>query len=120
MSTTADLMGLGMPAALAARLGFNPTALTATGTSAGTAATIQSKMVKVFGAASQTGAIIPDTLSIGGVMYIACDHSSTASAVIYPPTGATITNGSSVTLAADKNMIVWRYSTTLFYHVILA
>jgi hypothetical protein len=120
MSTTSDLMGLGMPAALASRLGYTPTALTATGTSAGTAATMKSKNVLVSSATSQTGAIIPSDLSIGGVMFIACATGSTASAVIYPPTGATITNASSVTLAADKNMIVWRYSSTLLFHVILA
>lgn len=120
MSTTADLMGLGTPAQLASRLGYNPTSLTATGTAVGTAATIKSKMVNVASATSQTGAIIPSDLSIGGIMYISCATGSSASAVIYPPSGATITNASSVTLAADKNMIVWRFSLTLFFHVILA
>ncbi len=112
MSTTADLMGLGLAGLLAQRLGYNPTALTSTGTAVGTAATMKSKMVLVNSATNQTGAIIPSDLSIGGIMFIACATGSSASAVIYPPSGATITNASSVTLAADKNMIVWRYSRT--------
>ncbi len=120
MSTSLDLMGLGMPAPLAARLGYDATSINGAGTSSTTATTMTSKNVSVFGAASQTGAIIPAAMSIGGFMFIACRTTSTASAVIYPPSGATITNATSVTLAADKNMIVWRFSSTVFYHVILA
>ena len=120
MSTVADLMGLGMPGQLANRLGYTPIAVAGAGTAAGTATKITSKNALVTGTTSNTGAILSADLSLGSVTFIACATGSTASAVIYPPTGATITNASSVTLAADKNMIVWRYSATLFFHVILA
>lgn len=120
MSTTTDLMGLGMPGPLASRLGYNPTTLVCTGTAAGTAATMTSKMVTLTAAASQTGAIIPSGLSLGGVMYINTDHATTATAVVYPPSGATIDNGASFSLAQDKAAIVWRLSATKFAHVILA
>lgn len=121
MSTIQDLMGLGFPGPLAGRLGNSVNdPLVAAGTSAGAATTIQNKVSNVTAAASQTGVIIPASASIGSVWFISCDHATTASAVVYPPSGATITNASSVTLAQDKNMIVWRISTTKFAHVILA
>lgn len=121
MSTIQDYMGVGMPPQHASRLGNSVNdPLVAAGTIAGTATAIQNKITNVTAAASQTGVIIPAAASLGSVWYISCDHATTASAVVYPPTGATITNASSVTLAQDKNMIVWRISTTKFAHVILA
>lgn len=119
MPSQTDLMGLGMPPLLAQKLGYQPEAITCAGTSSGTAAAIHSKMVKLVAASSQTGAILP-VAAPGDWFFISCDHATTASAVVYPPAGATITNASSVTLAQDKNMIVWQYSPTLWYHVILA
>ncbi len=114
-------MGLGEPGPLAARLGNSVNdPLVAAGTASTTATTIQNKITNVTAASSQTGVIIPASASIGSVWWISCDHATTASAVVYPPSGATITNGSSVTLAQDKNMVVWRISTTKFAHIILA
>jgi hypothetical protein len=121
MSQPQDLMGLGMAPALASRVGNAVVAVAGAGTTAGAATKMQGGHIyNVTGTTSNTGAIIDSTVSIGAVLFISCDHGSTASAVIYPPSGATITNGTSQTLAADKNMIVWRYSSTLFFHIILA
>lgn len=120
MSTTQDLMGLGLPGPLASRLGYTPVLVTGAGTSAGTATKITTKNALLNSTTSNTGAILDSALSLGSFTFIACATGSTASGVIYPPSGCTITNASSVTLAADKNMIVWRYSSTLFFHVILA
>ncbi len=118
MAIQTDLMGLGTPAPLAQRLGYNPVTLVCTGTSAGTAATINSKMTQLNSASSQTGAILP--LVVGDVFYLNCITGAAASAVVYPPSGATLNNASSVTLAADKSMIVWSFSKTLYFYVILA
>ena len=120
MSTVQDLMGLGMPGPLANRIGNSVTTLVAAGTAAGTATPIQSKVSNVTAATNQTGVILPSGASLGSVWYISCDNATTASAVVYPPSGATITNAASVTLAQNKNMIVWRISSTKFAHVILA
>lgn len=120
MSTVQDLMGLGTPAQLANRLGYTPLLQNGAGTAAGTATPIQTKMLLLNSTTSNTGAILSANLSLGSITYIACASGSTASGVIYPPTGATITGAASVTLAANKNMIVWRQSATLFFHVILA
>jgi hypothetical protein len=116
MALQTDLMGLGMPAALAARLGYNPIATTAAGTDSAHATLIDSKMVNITAASSQTGVILPSVP--GAVWFLAC--TSSTSAVIYPASGATISGASSQTLAQNKNMIVWQYSGTLYFHIILA
>lgn len=119
MASQTDLMGLGCSWPLAEKLGYQPVAYTCTGTTSGTAVAIKSKMALLTGAASQTGAILPVSAP-GDWFFIACATGSTASAVVYPPAGATISNGSSVTLAANKNMIVWQHTPTLWFHIILA
>ncbi len=119
MSLQVDLItGCGMPKEQAARLGYNPVTLTATGTAVGTAASITSKMTQISSATSQTGAILPAVQ--GDIFYLNCKTGATASAVVYPPSGATLNNASSVTLAADKSMIAWAFSSTLWFYVILA
>lgn len=118
MATTQDLMGVGMPPALASYLGYNPTSLTCTGTSAGTAALITSKLVNLTAASSQTGAILSSGLSNGSRSYVAC--TSSTSAVLYPPTGATINGASSLTLAQNKTAEVIRFSTTVFFSILTA
>ncbi len=124
--TTQNLMSFGMSAQVAGILGVTPSTLTATGTSAGTAATIKSRMVDINAASSQTGAIFPTGTTIGanglgspGDVFFLSNNSGTT-AVLYPPTGATITGASSVNLADAKNAIVWVFSPTLLFHVILA
>ena len=121
MAAVTDLMGLGMPPRLAGLIATTPSSVTAAGTTAGAATQITTKMCEVSSATSATGAIVPN-VSPGEYGFINCKTGSTASAVIYPPTGssATFNNASSVTLAADKSMIWWRFSTTKFFYVILA
>lgn len=120
-----DLMAFSMPAQLAGLVGFTPTTLTATGTASTTAATIRSRMVDVNAASSQTGAIFPlagaDKSGLGcpGDFFLLSNNSGTT-AVLYPPAGATITGAASVNLATAKNAIVWVFSPTLLFHVILA
>lgn len=119
MALQTDLMNLGIGGPLvAATLGYNPITLTATGTSSGTAAIIRSKMTQISSASSQTGAILPAV--VGDIFLLNCKTGSGASAVVYPPSGATLNNASSVTLAADKSMIAWSFSATLWFYVILA
>lgn len=119
MASVQDLMGLGMPAALAGKIATTPSTLAGTGTDSAHAAQIQTKMCEVIGASSQTGAIVPD-ISPGEYGFVNCQTGSAASAVIYPRTGATFNNAASVTLPADKSMVYWRLSTTKFFYVILA
>jgi hypothetical protein len=116
MALQTDLMGLGEPSRLAEKLGYNPLAVTAAGTSAGAATAINTKMATITAASSQTGVILPNVP--GDVWFLAC--TSSTSAVVYPASGATITGASSQTLAQNKNMIVWQVSSTVYFHVILA
>jgi len=118
-----SLMNFGMAPQLAGLLGNTVTALTCTGTSAGTAASVTSRVVRLVPASSQTGAIIrvdPVTgLGAPGDVFFFSNAESTT-AVVYPPTGATITGAASISIAQNKNAIVWVVSSTLLYHVILA
>lgn len=116
-----DLMAFGMAGPLANQLGTTPTTLTCTGTTSGTAATIKSRMADLNASASQTGAIFPQTATLGypGDMFLVSNNSGTT-VVLYPPSGATITGASSVNLADGKNALVWVFSSTLLFHLILA
>ena len=120
MSTTADLMGLGMAAALAGRLGFTPATLVTTGTSAGTAAAIQTKLTILTTAGSQTGAILPSAASLGA-SYIVTNPTATAG-VVYPPTGNTFNTSASTSIAiAQYNTIIFmRTSSTTWCTIVSA
>lgn len=126
MAQASDYTGLGIPAAVAQLDNLSPVSITCAGTSSGTATNVAlgpytpGRMVKLLGATSQTGAIISSDFPIGNLALFACDANSTASSVLYPPSGATISGGSSLTIAANKCAIVWRFSSTLFFHVLLA
>lgn len=119
MATQQDLMGLGMPAELARRLGNSPTTLATTGTTSITAATINSKMTVLSTAGSQTGAIFPLNGAFGVVYFISNPTSTTG--VIYAPAGGTIAGGTSgINLAQNKAMIAWNTAANTFNYVILA
>lgn len=108
MSFVESLMGVGFPAAQAGQVGFTKVAKTTTGTTTGTAVTTPSNTYNVLTtAASQTG-IRPTAPIIPGDMWIYTNTTATA-AVIYPPTGGTMANGSvdaGVNLAQNKTMLV--------------
>ena len=120
MATATDLTGLGVPAALSAYLGITPTALTGTGTAAGTAVTIQPEatFVNLTTAGSQTGAIFSSSMPIGVPYFVLVNSATTG--VVYPPSGATFLNGSSVNVAQYKMAMFIRYSTTVIGYLILA
>ena len=108
MSTVADLMGLGMPAALAARLGNTPTSITAAGTSQSTATLITQHVAMVNAQSSQTGAVFSSNASLGAPFFVVSPVGvSAATAVIYCPVSGTMngsTNGS-VLLTTGKTAI---------------
>lgn len=118
MATINDLMGLGMPGPLASRLGSNIAAITCAGTSAGTATTINASLAQLTAASSQTGAIFPTTMSLAKIFII--NTVSSTSAVLYPPSGATINGAASLTLAQNKTVAVIRYSSTILVAILTA
>lgn len=108
MSTTADLMGLGMPPGLADRLGITPASLAGNGTA-------QTGATKVSGAAlnlvtpsgGNTAFVLSANYSTGRPIYI-FNVSATTAALIFPPSAGTINGNSanaSVSLAANKGGI---------------
>jgi hypothetical protein len=121
MSTSANLMGLGTVPALANMLGRNPTAVTCAGTASTTATLIQQKLSNLTAASSQTGAILPAVgsganLGDGWVV----NTTSSTSAVLYPPSGATINGASSLTVAQNKTALVFYYSPTVLFSILTA
>jgi len=108
MSTVADLMGLGMPAALASRLGNTPAALTGTGTSQATAALISQHVTMLNAQTSQTGAVFSSNASLGAPIYVVSPVGvSAVTGVLYCPVSGTMngtTNGS-VLLTTGKTAI---------------
>lgn len=120
MATASDLAGLGTPGPLAGLLGITPTALTGTGTTSGTAVTIQpsATFVNLTTAGSQTGAIFSTDMPLGVPYFVLVTSSTTG--VVYPPSGATFLNGSSVNVAQYKMAMFIRYSATVIGYLILA
>lgn len=120
MSTVQDLMGLGMPPLLASRLGANVGALTCTGTSATTAATLSARITNLTAASSQTGAILPTGASLG--TYMVVSNTSSTTAIVYPPTSAAfnLSSGTSISVAQYKTVIFYKYSETLWFTVLTA
>lgn len=95
MATEQDLVGLGMPPALADLLGITPQSVTGAGTTQGTAAAIYNELALITGASSNTGAILPATAKVG-VPYILASIGGTA-AKIYAPVGHTLNGVASST-----------------------
>jgi len=119
MSTPADLMGLGMAAGLANRIGNNPITVTTAGTSAGAATLMTgSRMFTLSTAGSQTGGILDSGFSIGAIVYVDCATATTG--IVYPQTGGTINGGSSLSLAQNKSAILWKFSSTAWKSVLTA
>lgn len=88
MALQIDLMAVGLPAEQAILLGQSElTAVTAAGTTQGTATALSASNSIITSAASQTGIKLPSTASRTRLFFIQNSPSSTASAVIYPPTG---------------------------------
>lgn len=106
MSTIADLMGLGMPAPLASRLGNTYAALTTTGTSSTTAASITQALTALTTASSQTGAILPSAASIGRPFYVT--NLTATGGVVYPPSGSTFNTSASTSYSMAQ------YNTAIF------
>lgn len=109
MPQAPDLVGLGMPPELARVLGNTANALTCTGTSQATAATIKTHNTELVAASSQTGAIFNSNSLVGSPFYLFT--SSSTSAVVYPPTGQTLngTQNGTFTLAQNKAAIAIQF-----------
>ena len=122
MAKSSDLAALGLAPALAALLDFTPTAITGTGTSAGTAATCTGTLVNLTTAGSQTGLILPAVgVGLGALgRVIVVGVASATTGIVYPPTGATINGASSLNVAQNKTVAFYYYSPTIIFSILTA
>lgn len=104
-----NLIGLGMPAQLANVCGAKANALTTTGTSQTTAATMKSRNTELVTAGSQTGAIPPSNAQVMEPYFITNQQSTTG--VVYVPVGHYLNSvqNASVNVAQYKSLILWQY-----------
>ena len=109
MSTTADLMGLGMSPALAGRLGNTPQSVAGNGTTQTGATTLAGGAVFLATpAASNTAFVLSNAISTGRPVYF-WNQSASQTALIYPPSGGKINGGStnaSISVAALSGAIL--------------
>ena len=93
MSTTSDLMGLGMSPALAARLGNTPASISGVGTAQTGAGAINGPMTLATPTVGNTAFVLANTISTGRPVWV-WNQSSTITALVFPPSGGKINNGS--------------------------
>jgi hypothetical protein len=91
MSTSQDLMGLGMPPALAARLGNTPSTIAGVGTTQTGAASINVPVVVATATANNTAFVLSNQLSTGRLVWVW--NTSALDINVFPPSGGTINSG---------------------------
>lgn len=120
MATAEALIGLGFSAQAADLLGANPSTLTTTGTSQGTAAKILTRLVELSTASSQTGAILPAGYSVGVPFTVFTSASTTG--VVYAPSGEYLngTQNGSLSIAQNKAAIFVQYKKGYWCSILTA
>jgi hypothetical protein len=108
MSSSGELIGLGMPPKLAGLVGNLPSAKTGVGTAQSGAAPITTNFTVLTTAGGTTAFLLP-TVPAGSGPYIVANPSATT-ALIYPPSGGTIQGGS-----ADAAFSVAQNKTAMFF-----
>jgi len=109
MSTVQDLMGLGMPAPLAARLGNTPDVKTLAANSDQASAYVVQQHVTVISVATTTANSIKFATgaSLGAPFYVVNNLAATVTGVVYCPVSGTMngTANGSVSLTTGKTAI---------------
>lgn len=111
-----DLMGVGMPAEQAQRVGFNPpAAVTAAGTTATDATTLlKAQNFVTMTATGSDGIKLPADAELMRPYIVY--NSSGSTGKVYPPTSGTLNGGTAtsgaLSVATLKVVIFWRYSST--------
>lgn len=93
MSTPQDLMGLGLPPALASRLGYQPATVAGVGTTQTGAALIATALTLAGPTSSNTAFVLSNALSTGRPVFV-WNTSATLTALVFPPSGGKINGGS--------------------------
>lgn len=93
MSTALELMGLGMPPALASRLGNTPASVNGNGTGQTGATLINSPVNLITPSSGNTAFVLSNSLSTGRPVWL-WNQSTTVTALVFPPSGASFVGGS--------------------------
>lgn len=107
MSTSADFTGLGIAPAVASRLGNDVAAVAGTGTTQAGATKMGTPVTLGTPAGGATAFVLSGQASKGRPFYF-FNASTSVAAVVFPPVGGNINNGSanaSVSIAANKSAI---------------
>lgn len=124
MPINRDLMGVGMPAEQAGRLGFNPQAgVTAAGTTAADATTLLKAQNNVaMTATGSDGIKLPSDAELMRPYMVY--NSSGSTGKVYPPTSGTLNGGTatsgSISLTTLKTVMFWRQTSTSWNYFITA
>ena len=122
MSTVQDLMGLGFPGPLAARIGNTPATLAGVGTALSGGAAIQTSFTNGTTSGGATAFVLPSAASLGRPFIFFCSTATTA--LVYPPdSNSTIQGGSaggSFSVAQNKTALFIRISSTAWCAVLSA
>lgn len=113
MPQQTDLVGLGLPAQLAAVLGNQAAAVTAAGTTQATATAIMTHLAIVTAAGGATGAILPSGALVGTPYYVT--SLGATAPVIYCPVGHTlnaVSNGGCTFSASPGTLIFMKTGST--------
>lgn len=113
MSTVQDFMGLGMPGALANRIGNTPVTIAGIGTAQTGAAPIQTGLTVATTAGGATAFVFQAAASLGRPFYFF--NSSATTALVYPPSGGNFNGGSTdaaFSVAQNKFVTFMRLSST--------
>lgn len=121
MAQSKDLMGLGLPAELAALLGNTPATLAGVGTTQAGAQVLNSSMAQLTTSSGQTAFIFRSTSSITRLFFMF--NTTATTALIFPPVGGTIQGQSqdaSFSIAQNKGAMFWHFSPLVFVPLLSA
>lgn len=121
MAATQNLIGVGMPAAQAIRVGFTVSAKTGVGTAQTGATPITGNLTVTTTSSGQTAFLLPKAMNGSGPLIITNPNSDAA--LIFPQTGETIDGGSqnaSVSIAQNKTRAFMKTGSTTWISLLTA
>lgn len=123
MTLATDLMGLGMPAALAAVEGFQTGTIAGVGTAQGGSSPIVRAgfIYRATTSSGQTAVTLDSAYPLGGETIMI--NTTATAMLLFPPTGANINGGSanaSFSVAQNKPVRILRFDATNFIVILSA